>query len=243
MVSSDPMSRSPIALVALLLLLRAPAAAKEPPPERCSLFETRFNPEDPIARRGVFRNAFAKFGANQYAAATKSFESAMRGIADEVDRYFHPKKDATVSNDRIQRFLKEYVTGKSPVLTVAEDDFVYVPTVLLALAESQCRTGDIGGARLTLAPLEASDDGRVRPARAVLALEAGEPGEALRILGTAEGQEPLGAQLVRAATLSKLRRFDDAWAVIDAARAACVGEEACARVEAVRRDLVGRGDQ
>ena len=243
MVSSGPMSRSLIALVALLSILGGPALAKEPAPERCSLFETRLNPDDPIVRRGVFRNAFAKFGAGQYAAAIKSFESAMRGIADEVDRYFHPGKDTTVSNERIQRFLKELVTGKSPVLTVAEDDFVYVPTVLLALAESRCRTGDIAGARLTLAPLSASDDGRVRPARAVLALEAGEPDEALRILGAAAGQEPLGAQLVRAATLGRLQRYDDAWAVVDAARAACVGEEACARVEAVRRDLVERGDR
>ena len=224
--------------VAALLLVAAPALATPPP---CSLLDVRVSAEAPIVKRGPMRNAFGRYLAGQHAAAAKSFDKAAAEIAGKVEKLFHPAPDEKVANEKIRRFLGDHVTGKNPVLRVQGDDFVYVPTVLLAWAESRCKTGDAKGASALLDRLAGDPDDRVAPTRAIVALEEGAADRALAILGDAGKADPWLIRAVRALALAQAGRVDEAWASLDEAREQCVGEAACGKVEQVRGQLLELG--
>jgi hypothetical protein len=231
-------------LLVSLSLAASAGAATAAEPQRdvgCALLDVQLHPDDPIVQRGVFRNAFGRYVGGQHAAAVKAFTAARRGIAEKVEKLFHAPKTQKVDNARIRRFLQDTVTGKSPVMRVQGDDFVFVPTVLLAMADSLCKTGDVAAAVRALEPLAGDPDTRVAPARAIVAIEASQPEEALAILGEAADQDTWHVRAVRALALGRLGSLDEAWKQLDAARAGCVGEVQCGKVERVRRDLLEAG--
>lgn len=235
-------SGTPRRLVAALVLgaaLGPGAGFAEPAP--CALFDARVSSEAPVVRRGPMRNAFGRYLAGQHAAAARSFDKAAAEIAGRVEALFHPERGVEVPNEKVRRFLTDHVTGRNPVLRVVGDDFVYVPTVLLAWAESRCKSGDAAGATALLDRLAGDADDRVAPARAIVAIEEGAPERALALLGPAREDDPWLVRAVRALALGRTGALDDAWTSLDAARERCVGEVACGRVELVREALLALG--